>query len=79
VFGTTEPKLEPDALVAREQGEETVGGGATHDLEPALPLERAQRAYQITTMGTEPRAKPGESLPPEIGERNQVLVASRSE
>jgi hypothetical protein len=50
VFNPTEPKLEPNALVAREQGKETVRGGATHDLEPALPLERAQGADQITTM-----------------------------
>jgi len=50
MFGPTEPKLEPNTLIAREQGEEPVGGGATHDLEPAFPLERAQRADQITTM-----------------------------
>ncbi len=74
VLGRADRELEPDALVAREQREEAVRGGAADDLQAARRLERAEGGDQIAVDLVEQPAEPEQAGPPILDQGEQVLL-----
>ena len=72
-------QLQPDALIAREERQEAMGGGGTDDLDAAARLEPAERGDQVPVEGMKELAQPVVSLEPEGRERNQVRVAGSAQ
>ena len=74
VFRNTDRELEPDTFVAREQREIAVRGRRADDLDAARRLECAERRDEILVDGVKQIAKPGQPIPPEFHQRQQMVL-----
>ncbi len=72
-------ELQLDALVPRQQRQETVGRRRAHQLDPPRFLQLPERTHYVAVNRAPQRAEPGDPVLPERGYRLQFAVTRRVE
>jgi len=79
VLGAADRELEPDALVACEQGEEPVGRGRGDGLDPPAFLQRSNGRDDVATEVVKEPVQAGQPRTPELHPRDQMLLDRRGQ